>query len=183
MLEWLKTILGEAYTEDIDKKISAEIGKAFVSKADFNAKNEANKTLQAQLSDRDKQLDDLKKIDAAGLQAEITKLQGENKTAKETYEKKLADMEFGYALDTALAGAKVKNVKAVRALLQHDTLKLDGGKILGLDDQLTKLKESDGYLFESDKPSPTFAGPTPGAISSGMDAIRAAAGLAPKTKT
>ena len=27
MLEWLKTILGDHYTEDIDKQISAEIGK------------------------------------------------------------------------------------------------------------------------------------------------------------
>ena len=36
MLEWLKTILGDHYTEDIDKQISAEIGKGFVARADFN---------------------------------------------------------------------------------------------------------------------------------------------------
>ena len=30
MLDWLKTILGEAYSEKIDKKVSDEIGKAFV---------------------------------------------------------------------------------------------------------------------------------------------------------
>ena len=30
MLEWLKNILGDSWTEDIDKKISAEIGKFFV---------------------------------------------------------------------------------------------------------------------------------------------------------
>lgn len=27
-LEWLKGILGDKYTEDIDKQVSAEIGKA-----------------------------------------------------------------------------------------------------------------------------------------------------------
>ena len=27
MLDWLKTILGEAYSEEIDKKVSEEIGK------------------------------------------------------------------------------------------------------------------------------------------------------------
>ena len=27
MLEWLKTILGDQYTEEIDKKVSDEIGK------------------------------------------------------------------------------------------------------------------------------------------------------------
>ena len=37
MLEWLKEILGTHYTEEIDKKVSAEIGRGFVAKADFNA--------------------------------------------------------------------------------------------------------------------------------------------------
>ena len=36
MLEWLKSILADSYTEEIDKQISQEIGKNFVSKADFN---------------------------------------------------------------------------------------------------------------------------------------------------
>ena len=39
MLDWLKTILGDAYTEEIDKKVSEEIGKGFVARADFNALN------------------------------------------------------------------------------------------------------------------------------------------------
>jgi|GEM_PF-4661215 len=45
MLEWLKNILGDGYTEDIDKRVSSEIGKAFVSKADFNVANENYKQL------------------------------------------------------------------------------------------------------------------------------------------
>ena len=44
MLEWLKTIRGDHYTEDIDKQISAEIGKGFVARADFNSKNDELKT-------------------------------------------------------------------------------------------------------------------------------------------
>ena len=78
MLDWLKTILGETYTADIDKKVSAEIGKGFVAKADFNAVNEVKKTLETAVTDRDKQIDDLKKIDPSALQAEITRLQCEN---------------------------------------------------------------------------------------------------------
>ena len=29
MLEWLKDILGDGYTEEIDKQVSNEIGKAY----------------------------------------------------------------------------------------------------------------------------------------------------------
>ena len=83
MLEWLKTILGEAYTDDIDKKVSDEIGKNFVARADFNAKSEEVKNLNAQLSERDKQLEGLKKVDAEGLQQQIKTLQDENKRAKD----------------------------------------------------------------------------------------------------
>lgn len=140
MLDWLKDILGDTYTEDIDKKISAEIGKNFVSKSDFKTKNEAYK----------------------GLQEQIEKLQNDNKAAKENYEKQLKDMQFGYSLDAALSGAKVKNLKAVKALLDTEKLAIDNGKILGLEDQIKALKESDAYLFEGEKTAPTFSGPTPG---------------------
>lgn len=46
MLSWLKEILGDGYTDEFDKKISQEIGKSFVAKSDFNAKNESLKTLK-----------------------------------------------------------------------------------------------------------------------------------------
>ena len=42
-LEWLKTVLGDAYTEDIDKSVSAEIGKGFVARSDYNALNKTKK--------------------------------------------------------------------------------------------------------------------------------------------
>ena len=32
MLEWLKNILGEAYTDEVDAKVSAEIGKTLWQK-------------------------------------------------------------------------------------------------------------------------------------------------------
>ena len=37
--DWLKTLLGDAYTEDIDKTVATEIGKRFTAKADFEAKS------------------------------------------------------------------------------------------------------------------------------------------------
>ena len=38
MLEWLKTVLGDAYTPEIDTAVSQEIGKGFVARTDFNTK-------------------------------------------------------------------------------------------------------------------------------------------------
>ena len=61
-LEWLKTILGDGYTEDIESKIAQEIGKGFVSKADFNAVKTQQKKLEDDLKTRDTQLEELKKV-------------------------------------------------------------------------------------------------------------------------
>lgn len=60
MLEWLKAILGEAYSEETDKKVSEEIGKNFVARADFNTLSAEKKTLADTVKERDKQLEALK---------------------------------------------------------------------------------------------------------------------------
>lgn len=168
MLEWLKTILGDSYTEDVDKQVSDAIGKHFVARSDYNAKNEAYKALEGQLSERDKQLEELKKADPEGLQKRIAELQNENKAAKESHDKQISELKFGYALDAALSGAKARNLTAVKALLHPEELKLsEDGKVIGLDAQLESLKTEAGYLFENDTPAPEFSGPTPGIPSGG----------------
>ncbi len=60
MLEWLKPILGDSYNDEIDKRVSQEIGKNFVSKTDFNLKSEALKTAEKNLGERDRQLNELR---------------------------------------------------------------------------------------------------------------------------
>lgn len=149
-LEWLKGILGDSYTEEIDKNISKEIGKQFVTKADFNSANEAKKALETQIADRDKQLEELKKVDSTKLQAEITRLQQENTTAKSNYENELAKVKLNSALDVALMSAKARDVKAVKPFLDMDLIKLDGDKLLGLEEQLKTVKTEKGYLFEAE---------------------------------
>lgn len=158
MLGWLKTILGEGYTEDIEKKVSEEIGKGFVSRADFNLKNETNKTLEGQIKERDKQLEELKKVDATQLQAEITRLQGENTTAKQNFETEVNRIKLDSAMEVALMGAKARDVRAVKPFLNLDLVKLDGDQVLGLEEQLKSIKENKGFLFEEEQKITTKTG-------------------------
>ena len=50
MLEWLKTILGDAYTPEIDTAVSQEIGKGFVARTDFNNTSSKLKEAEAQVT-------------------------------------------------------------------------------------------------------------------------------------
>jgi hypothetical protein len=85
-------------------------------------------------------------------------------TAAQAAEKQITAMKFDYALSDALKAAKVRDVVAVKAHLNMDGLKQNGDEIVGLNDQLAKIKENSGFLFEDSdgKPAPKFSDHTPG---------------------
>ena len=149
--------------EQVDS-VMKEYGKSI---NDIKEKADKTEALESQIEDykqqieeRDTQLEELKKVDAKGLQEKIDELQQQNETTKTEYEEKLQQQAFEHKLESTLTGSKVKNVKAVKALLDLESIKLDGDKLLGLDDQLTNLKENESYLFEQEEqqeePKPQF---------------------------
>ena len=52
-----------------------------------------------------------------------------------------------------------KNPELVAKSINRDALKLTDAGLVGLEEQLKALKESDGYLFEGDKPAPEIVKP------------------------
>ena len=168
MLEWLKTILGDAYSAETDKKVSEQIGRDFVARADFNTLNDAKKTLDGQLGERDRQLEELKKLNPEQLQAEISRLQGENTSAKQKYENDLKAAKLSYALESRLNKEGAVNTKAVRALLDDAKISLDGENLVGVDEQLKTLKEKEAWAFKQENASvPGVGGNPPPAANPG----------------
>lgn len=171
MLEWLKSILGDGYTDEVDAKVSAEIGKNFVSKADFNQVNAAKKKAEDDVKTRDQQLETLKKStgDTAALQEQITTLQTQNAEAKKTYEAELARVRLDGAVEAALTAAGAKNNTAVKALLADflkDAKLDDSGAVKGLATEIDTLAKADAtaFLFNTADGAPQqFKGMQPGA--------------------
>ncbi|WP_121640612.1 phage scaffolding protein [Virgibacillus sp. Bac330] len=156
----LKELLGEELYNQVmekagDNKIAIVSDGQWIPKQKFDDVNTSLKDLKNQLKDRDTQLEDLK-TKATGnedLQNQIQQLQEDNKKIKEDYEAKIQQQSFDFALEKTLAAQKARNPKAVKALLNTEAIKLDGDKLLGLEEQLTALKESDGYLFGEEEPA------------------------------
>ncbi len=153
-MDWLKEILKKAGIEEgkldgVIADIGKELPKYFIPKDKYNEAAEAKKKLETDIQERDKQLEQLKQ--AAGnseeLKAQIEQLQAENQKAAEEWQAKMAQMRLDFAIEKALAAAKAKNAKAVKALLDLEKVKLDGEQLLGLEDQLKALQQSDPYLF------------------------------------
>lgn len=124
--------------------------------------------LKTQVGDRDRQLETLKASagDNADLKKQIEDLQTENATAKASHESELNQLKIDFAVEKALAGAKAKNITAVKALLDLKDAKFDKeGNVKGLAEQIEKLTSDEGtkFLFEAQKQQQNFKGFQPGA--------------------
>ncbi|MBK4870011.1 MAG: phage scaffolding protein [Enterococcus faecium] len=145
------------YQEQLDKNQS-ELD-------DFKAKSKGNEDLEQQVTDLQTRLD-------------------QNKTDSE---QQIADIKKSSAIDLALTQAGAKNIKAAKALLDGESLELTDEGLKGLDEQLAALKESDGYLFGSNKPVPpnqegkkaTFGGNPSSGQNVEEDAFAKALGVLP----
>lgn len=155
---------GKLNVDAATKELKEEQGKVFVPKADFNSKNEELKQAKTEISNRDKQLEELKKVDAEKLQEEITTLQQTNKDLADKHEAEIKQLKIDQAIERHLSDAKAKNTKAVKALLDLEHVELsEDGSIKNLDSQLKTLKESDAYLFNmEEKTDSKIKGAQPG---------------------
>lgn len=112
--------------------------------------------LQRQITDRDGQLNDLKRSAKGNdeLQAQIKQLQDDNKATIAKYQSDLATQAKSFKIESALRDAKARNVKSVLPLIDTDKVQVaKDGSLSGLTDQLDAVKKSDSYLFEADKPT------------------------------
>ena len=136
--------------------------------------------VKTQLSDANKAIEDFKGMDIEGVKKSAEEYKAKFEQAEADATKKMSELQFSHALDAALSGAKSKNAKAVKALLDMDGLKQNGDDIVGLKEQLEKIKTENSYLFDDETPAPTFTTQTSGGGSVGeSDTLRKAMGLPP----
>lgn len=119
-----------------------------------------------------KTLQDKYKDDMAGVQKQLTELGKTGQTVDELktaiedlkterqeqtdkHDTEMKQLQINNALEITLAGSGIKkganSLKAVKAVIDLKEAVLKDGKILGLEEQITKLKETDSYLFDTTK--------------------------------
>lgn len=169
----------QALTKEIIDAIMDENGKDVET---AKAKYSDYDTLKTQLTEANTTIEGFKAMDIDGIKAAADDWKAKAEKAEADAAAKIADMEFNSLLDTSITTAKGRNAKAVRGLLDVDTLKASKNQTEGIKAALEALKESDGYLFEDAQTPPPYAGGTGGTPFAhkgdpAVNAIRAAAGL------
>lgn len=164
-MEFKEILKAQSLTDEQINNITAKMKEEKIYTTSLENADERYTKLKGQKADLDEQIKaanttitELKKNnkDNEALQQTIQ----DHEATIENLKKESAQKDFNYALDSALKDNKCKNAKALKALLDLDNIKFNEGKLEGLEGQLTALKESDGYLFDTSNPAPGNTGGT-----------------------
>ena len=149
MLDWLKEILGEAYTDEIEAKAKKELANWGVPKSEFNAKVKKIGENEKTILEQTKELDNLRQtnVDAAAVQKQLAE-------KDEAHSKEINQLKLDFAVKTALKDAGAKNPATVmpllEAFLKEAKFEEDGETVEGLSEKIRGLSEDDStaFLFE-----------------------------------
>lgn len=140
---------------DAIEKIMIESGKDTTAlKAKVDDLTEQINVKEATISEKNNKIAELEKVDVEAIKT------AEYERGKTEGSKEIEDFKKQNALDKALSKYKAKDTSILSKMLDMEKVKYnDKFEIVeGLEDQINSIKESHDYLFDNDKPLPTFSG-------------------------
>ena len=142
----------EQVTNILNAMSEAKIYTTSLENADvrYNKLQEQKKQLEEASKGYEKQLKDLSKnnADVEALNKMVEQLQLSNKELEANHKLEMEKLQFDFALDKGLTDAKCKNNKALKALLDMNSIKYQEGKLTGLQEQIEALQKDASYLFD-----------------------------------
>lgn len=120
-----------------------------------NDVNNAKKKLEVERDNYKTQLEtaqtalkDFEGVDVKELNGRISQLTADLSAKETEYQNKIADMEFSSVLESAITASKAKNSKALKALLDVETLKNSKNQAEDIKNAIEKVKSENDYLFD-----------------------------------
>ena len=93
-LTWAKELLGDAYTEELDKKLEAQITAEYAPKAELEAAATKAAGLEQQLADANEAIGKFEGLDAEQVKAQIADYKQRAEAAEKDRDEKLAAAAF-----------------------------------------------------------------------------------------
>lgn len=140
---------------DAIEKIMIEAGKDTTAlKAKVDDLTEQINVKDTTISEKNNKIAELEKVDVEAIK------KSEYERGKTEGSKEIEVFKKQNALDKALSKYKAKDTSILSKMLDMEKVKYnDKFEIVeGLEDQINSIKQSHDYLFDNDKPLPTFSG-------------------------
>lgn len=154
-----KDLIDLGIAEDVAEKIIVLHGKDIEGhKTKITELQGQADNANTQLTEANAQIEKFKGMKPEELQKAADDYKAKFEQAQQEHTTQLQNLKFEHALDGALAAAKAKNPKAVKALLDMDVLKKaydeKTGAIVNFEEHLKPIKEKEEYLFADAKEPP-----------------------------
>jgi hypothetical protein len=124
----------------------------YVDKEKFDKSEMKRKQADDSLKELNEKVKKFEGVDVDALKKSLSDQQASYEKAikdKETeFNTQLAATKKKSAIDAYLSTNNVQDVKAIMPYLDESIIKLDGDKLVGIDEQVKTLKESKGFLFK-----------------------------------
>lgn len=139
---------------------------------------------KSQLESAQNALKEFEGVDVKELQGRIDTLNADLAKKDNDYKQRITDMEFSAVLDSAISASGARNAKAVKALLDMDTLKSSKNQENDIKAALDAVKADNDYLFGTAEPFKNPVKDTGNSTLQGdpMEAMRTAMGLPKESK-
>lgn len=140
-------------TEEQINAIIEDYGKNYVSKAQFNEKNDAYKQAKLEIENLTNDISTLSEANKANeaLQSQIKELQDAATKREADYNENIKNMKIDTAITKALSKSGAMNETILTGLLDRTKIAIgEDNTITGIQEQISALKESDPYLFKQD---------------------------------
>ena len=157
--------IGLTVADEQKKDFEKAFKDVYTPKSDFDKVTAERDNYKSQLETAQTALQKFDGIDVDDLKGEIQKLTADLQKKETEYQTKLADMEFNNSLDNAITTSGARNLKAVRALLDIETLKGSKNRDIDIKNAIAAVKAENDYMFGTEhKP---FAPVNPVDVGSG----------------
>ncbi len=189
----IENILKDAGLEVTAEQLAAidkEVKENYKTVTDYEKQKDKLSAAEDKVKTLTESLDKFKDVDADKLNGEIADLKKQLEEKDKTFASQIADRDFDDLVKDAIAEAKGRNPKAIKALLDVEALKASKNQKDDVAAALKKLAEAEDskMLFGEDQPAPVGKVGAIGKVTGGtsgdsfMDSIRAAAGLSTSSK-
>ena len=184
----IENILKDAGLEVTAEQLAAidkEVKENYKTVTDYEKQKDKLSAAEDKVKTLTESLDKFKDVDADKLNGEIADLKKQLEEKDKTFASQIADRDFDDLVKDAIAEAKGRNPKAIKALLDVEALKASKNQKDDVAAALKKLAEAEDskMLFGEDQPAPVGRVGAIGKVTGGtsgdafLDSIRAAAGL------
>ena len=184
----IETILKDAGLEVTAEQLTAidkDVKENYRTITDYDKQKDKLTAAEDKVKTLTESLDKFKDVDADKLNKEISDLKDQLKEKDSKYAAQIADRDFDDIVKDAITEAHGRNVKAIRALLDVDTLKTSKNQKEDVAKAIKDLSEAEDskMLFGEEQPEPLGKIGAIGKVTGGksgdafLASMRAAAGL------